>query len=269
MAKNNSRKFYILGGIVAATALLVFFNFSGWFSAPKDFVCRICFSVSRPFYSLGLKISGIFHFVGNFKDLAYENEQLKEENRQLTLKFVELREVLNENDFLSKQLQMLPPLKSRLIMADIVGFNSDNLGQLLMLNRGANEGLAENQAAIFAGGLLVGRLIKVNKNSSQVLAITDSKSSVLAVTQESRLSGVIKGDHSAGLIFEVASLKEGINEGELLITSGLDGNFPRGLLIGRIESKISQESEALHRFKVKPALNCKQLERVFVVIGNN
>ncbi|MBI4708799.1 MAG: rod shape-determining protein MreC [Candidatus Portnoybacteria bacterium] len=268
MPKKNFSKIYLLISFTAIIILLIFFNSFGWLALPKTIIFKSASLISKPFIFLGQKTSGGLKIIINLKDLAKENTLLTKENQELILKTAKVYELENENSLLRQQLEIKPPLKSKIAMADIIGFDPGNLGQYFLINKGAKDGVEINQAVIFGEGFLVGKVMKTEDNFSEVLSLTDSNSLVSALTQEGRAGGVAKGDHGVGMIMEMVPPDREISSGEIIISSGLDGHLPRGLIIGKAEAKISLPSEAFQRFKIEPAVNYKDIETVFVILGN-
>ncbi len=268
MQNRQNQKFYILGILLAVVVLLIFFNSLGWLGPVRDLLLRALALATRPFVIMGNKVSGAFGVAANLKNLINENSQLKQENDDLVLVVSKMAELTRENEILRRQLQLVPPIKSKMADANIIGFNPGNLGQYFLIDEGVSDGIQVNQAVIYSGGFLVGKVTEVSAAVSKVLALTDSQSSVFALSQDTRVSGVIKGDHGVGLILDMVPPEKEINDKEMIISSGLDSSIPRGLVIGQIEAKISTESEVFQRFKIKPAVNYKEIESVFVVLGN-
>lgn len=268
MRRRDYSKFYILGGLLAAIVLLIFLNSIGWLEAPKNIIYTILSPVLHLFQFTGDKISGSVKLISDIKNLAKENSRLTQENQQLVLKVAQLGQISSENDFLRAQLQLRPQPKSKMVIADIIGFDPANFGQYFFINKGANDGISMNQAVSYAGGFLVGKIVDLKKDTSKVLVLTDSNSSIFSLTADTRINGVVKGDHGVGLILDMVPPEKEIKEGEIVVSSGLDGQIPKGLVIGQVTSKISVESEVFQRFEIKPAINYKEIERVFVILGN-
>lgn len=267
MAKRNLQKFYLLAGVATAILLLIFLNLMGWLDLPKSFFYRAGSLVLKPFNVAATKTIDFFKTVSSIKDLVRESDRLEKENQELILKLSSFYDLVHENDLLRKQLQISPTLKSRMVMADVVGFDHGNLGQYFFINKGKKDGAAPDQAVIFSGGFLVGEIEEVSDSQSKVRLATDSKSSVPCLTQETRVSGMAKGDYGVGLVMEIIPPEKEIKPNELIITSGLDGHLPKGLIIGQAELVISNESEVFQRIKVKPSINYNELEKVFIVLG--
>ena len=253
---------------MAAIILLIFLNSFGWLNLPKNIFLGISMPILKPFQFLGSQLAGVVKIAGGFKDLIIENKELEQRNHDLILENSKLQEIKQENKILREQLQIRPPLASKMVMADLVGFDPSNLGQYFYINRGRQDGILPEQAVIFGGGFLVGKVIESSDNLAKVMLLTDGDSSIFAVTQETRVGGVAKGDHGVGIIMDMVPADKDIKIGETVISSGLDGFIPRGLVIGEIESRISSESEVFQKFKIKLLLNLKEIETVFIILGN-
>jgi len=268
MRKRDFSKFYILGSLVAAIILLIFLNFFGWFEWPKKIFFKAAVPILKPFESTGRKLSDGLGILFNIKSLIRENSQLRIQNQDLISKLSKLSEVAQENKFLRQQLQIEPSFESKMVQAELVGFDPGNVGRYFLIGVGTDSGVAVNQAVILPGGFLVGKITEAKNNFSKVLELTDSDSAVFTLTQETRVGGVVRGDHGVGLILDMIPPEKEIKPQELVISSGLDGFIPNGLVIGEVENKISSESEVFQRFKIKPSINYNEIETVFIILGN-
>ena len=269
MVRQDNSKFYILGAIIAAIILLIFLNSLGWLNWPKKVFLSVAYPVARPFNLLGIRVSDSARALFGIKGLIDENSQLQEQNQELTLKLSGLLETVEENKLLREQLRVSLPDSSIMIQANIVGFDPGNLGQYFLIDRGKKDGIKIGQAVIYAGGFLVGKINESDDLSAKVLSLTDSDSSVFCLTQEGRVSGVIRGDHGAGIFFDMVAPEKAVSQGETIISSGLDNGIPKGLLVGRVGEKISKESDVFQKFKVTPFVNDKEIESIFVIFGKS
>ncbi|OGZ34371.1 MAG: rod shape-determining protein MreC [Candidatus Portnoybacteria bacterium RBG_19FT_COMBO_36_7] len=268
MFRRNFSKFYLLVGLIAAVVLLIFLNYLGWLDWPKRIFSKAVIPILKPFEAVGHKTSGALSVLFNIKSIIRENSELRRENQELILKISGLTEMAQENKILRQQLQIELPLESKIVQADLIGFDSGNVGQYFLIGEGSGVGVKENQGVIMPGGFLVGKVVGTENNFSKVMELTDSNSSVFALTQETRVGGVVRGDHGVGLVLDMIPPEKEIKPQELIVSSGLDGFIPKGLFIGQVDVKISTESEVFQRFKVKPAVNYNDIETVFVILGN-
>jgi rod shape-determining protein MreC len=268
MLRRNYKKFYILVALIAAVVLLIFLNFWGWLDFPKYVFGKVIVPILKPFETAGRKTAGAFSVLFEIKNMVKENSELRQQNQELVQKLANLTEMAQENKILRQQLGVEPPIESKMIQAELIGYDPGNIGQYFLIGAGSDNGIKIDQGVIMPGGFLVGKVVETENNFSKILELVDSDSAVFALTQETRLGGVVRGDHGVGLILDMIPPEKEIKSQELVISSGLDGSIPKGLIIGQVENKISTESEVFQRFKIKPAVNYNDIETVFVILGN-
>ncbi len=176
-----------------------------------------------------------------------------------------LLEVEEENKRLRKLLNLKEHSIYEGLASSVIAREPSNWFHALLLDRGEGWGAKKNSVVITPEGL-VGKIIKANKNSSQVLLITDSESEIGALVQRSRIQGVIQGKGKC-LILKYLPLGADVREGDLILTSGLEGGlFPKGLAIGRIKKIESPHSQDLFLdIMVVPEVNLSSLEEVLVL----
>ena len=134
-----------------------------------------------------------------------------------------------------------------------------------MINKGLRDGIEKGDVVIISKNILVGQITEVFESFSKIQSIIDSNSRVNALIQESNINGMIKGEQENRLIIDLLPQGEIIENGQLVVTSGLAGFFPRGLLIGKIDKIISSDVQISQIAKIKPAVDFDKLERVFII----
>lgn len=201
---------------------------------------------------------------GSSGRLEEENNQLKAElseaRRQLTL----FKEAAAQNKSLRQQLGFEDQTQYSLEPAEVLAYQPDNYRQFLTINRGSRHGLRNGQAVV-AEGFLVGKLSDVGARSSKVFLINNPDFKVNGIDQESRASGTVKGQLGSGLIMDKIPQGESVKPGDSIITSGLAGEFPKGLLIGQVESIDQSENAIFQTAQVASSVKFNKLELVFVV----
>lgn len=244
---------------------LVFLNSKNVLNIPKNALGFCVSPVEKILKKTSDKTGNFLRFLGTIKYLNQENETLKKENKKLTAEIAELKETTWENKLLRKQLDLSPEKDLKLISSFIIGRSSPEFGQYIIIDKGQNSGIKKNQAVIASSGILVGKIIETSSKTSKILLITDINSSVSAIIQETRASGIVKGEHGTGLIMEMIPRDEKIEIGKTIITSGLEGFFPKGLLIGKTKNTISSPSSIFQKAIIEPPINIQELEMVFIV----
>ena len=176
-----------------------------------------------------------------------------------------LFEIEEENKRLRKLLNLKEHSIYEGLASSVIAREPGNWFQALLLDRGERSGVKKNSIVVTPEGL-VGRVIKVNKSSSQVLLITDPGSEIGVLVQRSRIQGVIQGK-GRYLILKYLPLEADVREGDLIITSGLEGRlFPKGLTVGRIK-KIEPPlpQDLFLNIIVIPEVNLSSLEELLLL----
>ncbi len=198
--------------------------------------------------------------------LQAENEQLKNRIADLERQNEELLEVYAEYTLLSALLQYARENPEyRRVAADIIGWDVSNFARRFTINKGERDGIRIGMPVETERGL-VGRVVTVAPRSAQVQLLTDPGSAINARLGASRADGVVQGNLSSTLYMKWIEQDIPISENELVMTSGLGGNFPPDLVIGRVASFKQSISELFQEAEVRPAVNFDQLEIVLVII---
>ena len=204
--------------------------------------------------------------ITEIRNLRARNARLEETLSQFQAELITLREI--EQDY-NRLVELLDYTTTRdtetFIAADTIA-NADQSSQLrtMILNRGTRNGVDIGMAVVTDNGL-VGRILEVSANASRVLLITDPISAVSVRLQESRAEGTIIGELSGNLRLTFVPLEADLNEGELVVTSGLGGNFPSGIAVGQVTSVQQFEFELYQEAQVRSLNDLDSLEVVLIV----
>ena len=219
------------------------------------------------FYHQGLKIGGIFQRIGEIKDLSQEKSRLSIEVRTLTEENSRLREMEYENRILRKQLGLAQDKSEfNLVAGGIIGREVGGFLDMVLIDRGRKDGLAKNDPVV-SGQFLIGRVKEVYGRTAQVQFITAVDSIVNAKLQDSRANGLVKGGIGYALGMESIPKNAEIKPNELVITSGLGGSLPKGLIIGQVEEVTSGQGDIFKRASLITPINFNSLEIVFIIKG--
>lgn len=174
-----------------------------------------------------------------------------------------------ESELACKRLGELLNVKSeiphRLLSAQVVGLDPSGWSRTIVINRGSRDGIGKGMAVIAAGGL-VGHVIKDFDWSAQVLLVIDRSSAVDALVQRSRFRGIVEGETDEACRFKFVVRKADVEIGDTVITSGLDGLFPKGLPVGAVQHIARPMSGLFQEVKVRPFVNFSKLEEVLVIL---
>lgn len=166
---------------------------------------------------------------------------------------------------LRKLLDMKSEVPHRMLPARVVGLAPSGWFKTVFINKGTGDGVSNGMAVIASGGI-VGRVIGVSGRYAKVLLIIDRGSALDALVQRTRSRGIIEGETSESCRFKYIVRKADIKIEDTVISSGLDGLFPKGLRVGAI-SEISRPSSGLFQeVKVRPFVDFTRLEEVLVIL---
>lgn len=209
--------------------------------------------------------SGVWDTFAEIGRLRVENAQLRTQVENLNREIAELREQASSAERLERLLEFRRELTYRATAARVIGRDASRWFTTLVIDRGSRDGVSRNAPVVTPDGV-VGRVIEVTPMASRVLLISDSRSAVGVLIQQSRDAGVVEGVGGFRLHLKYLSRAARINEGDLVVTSGLGGVFPRGLVVGRIANVIREEGELLQEAEVEPAAQLDRLEEMLILL---
>jgi rod shape-determining protein MreC len=200
------------------------------------------------------------HLVG----LREENRELNKKIDDLTAQLAEYRESYLEAQRLQALLDLRKERKTPSVAARVVDQSQTALFKTILLNKGSSSGIRSGQPVLSARGV-VGRVIEVSPHVSKVLLLVDEKSNIDALIQRTRGEGILQGNGSGGGRLKYMSNLEDVQAGDLVLTSGLSGLYPKGLPIGTVTAVDKKTDSLFQRIEVAPAVDFSRLEEVLVL----
>jgi rod shape-determining protein MreC len=208
--------------------------------------------------------SDFLHSYFDLVGVREENVRLEQRLAQLEAQQRRMVELETENRHLADLLELRDALGITAIAANVIGSDATGLSRTLMLSEGERQGLRRDMAVISTNGV-VGKLIAVSHDAARVLLISDHNSALDAIDQRSRARGIIAGVVEDGMAMKYVERSEDIKPGDIIVTSGMDGIFPRRLLVGTVV-RVSREGPDLFlNVEVKPAVDFRELEQVMIL----
>ena len=201
----------------------------------------------------------------NIKNLKELNMQLTSENLELYGKLAKLSLLEEENTLLREKLNLAGKNHWNTNIANIIGRDFEN-NRSFLVDMGDSSGITAGMPVITTGEVIVGKIVDVSSKTSKVRTVIDVQSKIAAVTSDSKASGLIRGLGS-DIIFDLITKNNMPKPGELIISSGTDGLWPRGLLIGKIKDVHLEEGQIFNTADVELLINFEDLSRV-LIIGN-
>jgi rod shape-determining protein MreC len=246
-------------GLVAASLLGFLGPIQGLIATPINAVAAV-------FNRIGFAMNGNLNQVTDLETAQTRITELEDRLAQFQGELVELREVASDYERLSRLLNYETTRENEdFLTANVIASDDPNtLLRTIMIDRGSRDGVARGMAVVTDQGM-IGRVLRVAASASQVLLITDPSSAVSGRLQTSRTVGSVVGDLSGSLTMTFIPLNAEVNPGDLVITSGLGGNLPGGLVIGQVTSVQQFESELYQEATIRSLNNFDTLEIVLIV----
>lgn len=253
--------------VLFTTLALLFLDKAGVFSGFFGLVDR--FAVA-PATRLGMSVGeeGVFLWRGVFglRNIIRENIFLRGERDLFRSEYFKLLDLKAENEFLRRALNLGKAGGEKAILANIAAFDPFHAADFVLLDKGRRDGVAADDAVILSGNILVGRVKDVDDRESRALLITSGQSRATAVSEDGRVRGVVSGSASGALALDLVLKDAGLAPGQILISSGLDGVFRRGFLVGEAVKITSDSAAPFQKASVRPFFNLRDLKQVFVLV---
>jgi rod shape-determining protein MreC len=197
-----------------------------------------------------------------------ENDKLRKRIQTLEIE----RNKWLESEATNRRLQQLLEFRSHLpagsVTASIIANSASTWFQSCLLDKGSDDRVRKGMAVVTPLGA-VGQVVSVTARSAKVLLITDPNSGVDVLVQRTRARGIVSGSLDNGPILKYVKRSEDIQVGDRLITSGLDGIFPKGMMVGTVIKARKQNLGLFQYIEVMPAVTSGQTEEVMVVSADS
>ncbi len=259
------------GALLVFLFLSVFlYIFSLNFRPPDrmDLLQRSLVEVFAPMVkSLG-KASGIFEdSIQEYvflRQVKRENESLKSQVASLEQKLTDYQEAYVENLRLRRLLDFKTSIQGETIPAQVVLHDMTGWFQTLITDKGFRDNIASDMAVVNDEGV-VGRIMDISDRYSRVLLITDPGSSVDAIIQRNRVRGILAGKDANSCILKYVRGNLDVQVGDLIITSGKDGVFPKGLRLGTVQGVFKDPVDLFQKIEVKPLVRLSAIEELLII----
>jgi rod shape-determining protein MreC len=255
--------------IAAAIFLsLIFLHSFDFFKVPERVVFATLAPAQRRFYSVGAGLDDFFKKMGT-KQNAGETELLKAQVRSLMVQNARLKIVEEENKILKQELKFVKSHVAQYIGARVMGYDSDRSSNLVLLELegdAAASDIKEDMPVISDDGILVGKIAFIKENRIYLRFLTSSQSAVAAtILNSDYTAGVVEGELNLSIKMNMIAPSENIKQGDMIVTSGLEANLPKGLLIGTV-NRVSRDPQApFNTAFVNPLKDYKTLSEILII----
>jgi len=260
--------------------LLLVLHESGYLTPLENALHYVLDPLQRVFASIVGGASGLFQTAREVRALRAQVEELEAQVDALTVENVRLREYEAEVEQYRALLNFTSqyPL-SAYLGADVVGQEACEVfpcGEVVgtepnpylryvTINVGTRQGVEAGMPVVSGGAGLIGRVAQVGPRTAKVQLLTDLDSAVAALLQTSRVTGLVVGQPDGTLRMEYIPQEESVSLGDIVLTSGLGGLLPKGLVIGQVTEVQQMDYELFQAAVVRPAVDFSRLEMVLVI----
>ncbi len=233
-----------------------------------DFFDALLMELTSPFQkgstAIVKTIHGVFQNYIILIHLQRENVVLKQKIAELQKENSQMKEMVIANERLQRLLQFREKISPSAIAAEVIGQDPSSWFKSVTINKGETNGVKKGMAVISPEGV-VGQILKTAPYHSTVLLITDYNSALDSVIQRTRAKAIVEGIGENRCQLKYLLRSEDVMIGDVVITSGLGGNFPKGLMVGEIQKVDKKEHGIFQHAEIVPSVDLTRVEEVLVI----
>lgn len=265
MIRQKNRQIYLILGVILI--LLIFLNSLGFLSLIKSKLRLIFIPIFTVTNNLSIKLDDNYEF---FKDKNTFFESYKEcrfELQNSSVLKAEYKILEDENKILKQIIGFKEKTHYTPLIARVIGKNTENMEQTILINMGIKDGVKIGQPVVAGDGIIIGKIVKSELEFSIVRLLNDSKSKIAATVLNGEHSlGVVEGGYGLSIKMNFIPRNEIVLIGELIVTSGLEDNIPKGLLIGSITAIENETYRPFQAAILVPGTELSKLSLVAILI---
>ncbi|MDD2757871.1 MAG: rod shape-determining protein MreC [Patescibacteria group bacterium] len=265
MIKLGAAKTYFVAG--AILILLIFFNYLGWLGALGASVRHFFIPIFSKTSEISIGVGDSYEFFKNREAFFESYEQCRADQQNNTIDEAQKKILTDENAQLKELLGFKEKNNTAFVVARVVGKNIASAEQTIIIDRGMEEGIKPDQPVIVGKGILIGKVVKVEEGLAIVRLINDNQSKIAATTLNTDHSlGVVEGGYGLSVKMNFIPRNETILVGDQIITSGLEANMPRGLLIGSVTAVENETYQPFQEAVLTPGTELAKIYLVGVIL---
>lgn len=264
----KSRGLLLLAAVVAVCLVLLTLQSRGQSSGAADALGLVTAPVQAALAKISRGAAGLWSTYVDWKSVRAENRRLRDEIQRLQVEALRVNETAEENARLRRLLTFQRRLPLATLAGEVIAREWGGWVRSLTVNRGRGDHIVRLTAVIAPEGL-VGRIVDVRPGTSVAQVLTDPTSNVSAHIVRTRTPGIVEGDPRGTVRFKfMARDGSALQTGDIVVTSGLGGLFPRGIPIGRVQVIDDRGSALFHYATLAPAVDFARVDEVLLIVGD-
>lgn len=254
--------------VVAVAIGVILLHYLGILPPAESYLSKWLQPITRVTFRLANAVNVAYQGKTDKRDLASLTAQLEAENKKLLSENINLKILADENEALRQQLSFYSRHNYRKALANVISRESGGgENKVIVLDHGRSEGIAAGQAIIVGDGIVVGKIFLVKANTAYGYLITDARAQLAATgVNRQSTSGVTKGELGLTVRLNFIPQTEEVEAGEIIITSGLEADIPRGLIIGNVVEVTKETDDLFQSAVINPAVNLNNISIVSVIL---
>jgi rod shape-determining protein MreC len=261
------RAIVLLGTIATVCLLLLTLQMRGKAAGASDLLAVVTTPIQSALARVNRTTVGVWSTYREWKNVRAENRRLRDEAQRLRVEALRVSETVEENRRLRRLLALKATMPLTTLSGEIIAREWGGWVRSLTVNRGRADNVARLIAVISPEGL-IGRVVDVRPGSSVVQVLTDPASTVGALVVRTRTQGIVEGEPRGTLRLKfMARDGGGIQVGDLVVTSGAGGLFPRGIPVGRVRAIDDRGSALFSYAHLSPAVDFARIDEVLLIVG--
>ncbi len=234
-----------------------------YFLFEKPFVSAINL-IQSGFGLIFIQTSTTWDIYADLIGVKEENQRLIEENKRLRSETASLKEKASAYDRLIQLLKVKDSIHVDYTVASIIAKDPTNWYSSAVINKGEEDGIRPNMGVITEDGV-VGRIVKTAPHYSRVLLVSDRYSAIAGAIQRTQDEGIVVGGEGRVLMLHYIMIDSEIQDGDVVLTSGMDGAFPPGIVIGTVNRVESPKNALFHSIELIPEVSLSKVREVMVL----
>jgi rod shape-determining protein MreC len=209
-------------------------------------------------------VRGVWDGYIGLQSVHRQNEALKKENEYLRVKLQQTRALALESQSLRQALELRERANLPMRAAEIIGTSATADFRTVTIDRGTADGIKVDMPVVAAAGA-VGRVVLPSRHAAKVQLLVDRNAAAAVKVERSGAQGIAMGSGESVLRMEYVSTTSDLKVGDEVVTSGIDGVYPPGFAVGRIET-LDRAGGTFRAIRIRPAVSFSDLEQVLVVL---
>lgn len=264
----RSRPFILILVIVGAFVIMVM-DVSGYLDPLDNVIHGVLRPIDITFTEFRTSAEDVIQTARDLRTLRQRNTELEDLVERLTVENLQLSEVATENEQLRSFFEFALTnstydYRGGQIIANVISEGASPYVDIVEIDLGESHGIEVGMPVVTDRGL-IGRIVEVHPRSSLILLLSDTNSSVNVMTQASRAPGTLRGRTGQLPLMDLIPPDVEVSVGEIIITSGLGGNFPKGLVVGQIVEILQNDNQMFQQAIIRPTVDFDRLELVLVI----